>query len=124
VADLVKVGVEKTCIQDYVFLRTGSVLSPFQLAAIDSEALQIALDTVTSFPLEYMQDKGECQLFELLMDKEQKRAAILTITNEERQNLARFGDVVFLDGTVVRNPLGWTTYQITLVDDEKGLMSG
>jgi hypothetical protein len=124
VADLLKVGVEKTRILDYVYLRTGRLLSSFQLAAIDSKDLQIALDTDTNSLLEYMQDKGECRLFELLMDEEQKRAAILTITNEERQNLERFGDVVFLDGTVVRNPLGWNTYPIILVDDEKGLISG
>jgi hypothetical protein len=124
VVDLLKVEVEKTRIQDYVFLRTDSLLSQFQLAALDSEDVQIALDTDTDSLLEDMQDKGECRLFELLMDKEQKRAAILTITNEERQNCERFGDVVLLDGTVVRNSVSCTTYPITRADDEKRLMSG
>jgi hypothetical protein len=73
--------------------------------------------------LESMQDKRECPLFELFMDKEQRCATILIIRNEERQNLEWFKDVMFLDGTVVRNPLGWATYPITLVDDENGLIS-
>jgi hypothetical protein len=36
VIDLMKVGMEKTGIFDYVYLRTGHLLSPFPLAAIDS----------------------------------------------------------------------------------------
>jgi hypothetical protein len=33
----------------------------------------------------------------------QKRAAVLTITSIEHQNLLVFGDVIFLDGTSIRN---------------------
>jgi hypothetical protein len=43
---------------------------------------------------------------------------------EERRNLERFGDVVFLDGTTARNPLGWTTYPVILVDHKVTLLSG
>lgn len=34
--DLLRDGMEKTRIFDYVYLRTGHLLSPFPLAAIDS----------------------------------------------------------------------------------------
>jgi hypothetical protein len=53
-----------------------------------------------------MHDEGECRIFTLEADGELTRAAIFTFTIEERRNLERFGDVVFLDGTAVRNPLG------------------
>jgi hypothetical protein len=58
-------------------------------------------------------------MFALEVDGELKQAAIFTLMIEERRNLERFWHVVCLDGTAVHNPLGWTTYPVTLVDDEK-----
>jgi hypothetical protein len=46
------------------------------------------------------------------------------MTGEEHGDLIRFGDIVFLDGTEVWNPLRWTIYPITLVDDEKAIIAG
>jgi hypothetical protein len=46
---------------------------------------------------------------------EMNRAAVSTITHEERMNLQRFG---------VRNPLGWTSYPITLINQNRTWMSG
>jgi hypothetical protein len=76
------------------------------LAALDSEDIRLVIGTDTDCLLEYMHTNGDCWLFEVLVDDEMKRAAILTITAEERGNLEHFGDVVFHDGTAVRNPLG------------------
>jgi hypothetical protein len=93
-------------------------------AAIDSQDLPMALETDTNVLLGHMYDKAECRIFTSEADGELKRAAIFTLTVEEQRNLERFGDVVFLYGTAARNPLGWTTYPVTLVDDEKTLLSG
>jgi hypothetical protein len=124
VKDLLKVGMPRTRILDFLVLRTGRIFSWFQLAELDSEDIRRAIGTDTDRLLEYMCTRGDCWLFEVPVDDEMKRAAILTITAEERENLGLFGDVVFLDGTAVRNPLGWTTYPMTLVDDAKGIVSG
>jgi hypothetical protein len=94
------------------------------LAARDSQDIRLEIVTDTDRLVGYMHTHGDCWLFEVPVDDEMKHAAVLTITIEERGNLEQFGDVVFLDGTAVPNPLGWTTYPITLVDDTKGLMSG
>jgi hypothetical protein len=124
VKDLLKVGMDKSRILAFIHLRTARVFSRLQLAVIDSQDLPMALATNTDVLLEHMYDKGECRIITLEADGELKRAAIFRLTVEERRNLERFGEVVFLDGTAVRNPLGWTTYPITLVDDEKTLLSG
>jgi hypothetical protein len=54
---------------------------------------------------------------------EEKEAAIWTISHAHDENLRRFGDVVFLDGTLIRNSLRWTIYSITLINDENALIS-
>jgi hypothetical protein len=38
-------------------------------------------------------------------------------------DLRGFGDAIFLDGTAIKNPMEWTTYPITLVNDERELGS-
>jgi hypothetical protein len=92
-----------------MFWRTGRLFSRLQLTAIDPQDLPLALATNTDVLLEDMRDKGECRIFTLEADGALKRAAIFTLTIEARRNLERFGDVVVLDGTAVRNPLGWKT---------------
>jgi hypothetical protein len=57
-----------------------------------------------------------------LVDNE--RAALLTITPFESENLRRFGDVIFLDGTMIQNSLRSTTLPMTLVDESKQITSG
>jgi hypothetical protein len=52
------------------------------------------------------------------------RGAVLTLTIDEQRNLDLFGDVLFLDGTAIRNELGWTTYPISLVDNANRILSG
>jgi hypothetical protein len=52
------------------------------------------------------------------------RAAVFTITEQERNNLASLGDVLFLDGTAIRNELGWTTYPVGLLDESNHIISG
>jgi hypothetical protein len=61
---------------------------------------------------------------EMAVDREMSRAAILVITEKESANSERYGGVMFLDVTAVGTPLGWTVCLITLVDEEKGIVSG
>jgi hypothetical protein len=124
VKDLFKIRRPKARILDFLVLRTGRRFDWFQLAALNSQDMRLAIGMDTDRLIEYMHTDGDCWLFEVRVDDEMKRAAILSITTEERGNLKQFGEVVFLDGTAIRNPLGWATYPITLVDDAKGLVSG
>jgi hypothetical protein len=71
-----------------------------------------------------MSDKGSCDVLEMPMDGESSSTAILTPTGQEETDLKRFGGVIFLDDTAIKNPMGWTTCPITLVNDERELSSG
>jgi hypothetical protein len=103
---------------------TGCSFDRLQLAALHSEDIRPALGTNTENLLEYIQDQRDYIRFELPVDGEPKRAAILPITAQDHHNVGPVGDVVFLDGMGANNPLGWTTYSITLVDDEKAVCTG
>jgi hypothetical protein len=115
---------DKSRILDFVYFRIGRIFSRFQLAALNTHDLPLALATNIDVLLQHMQDKEECRIFTLDVEGELKRAAIFTVIVEERLNLERFGDVVCLDGAVMCNRLGWTIYPVARVHDKKTLLSG
>jgi hypothetical protein len=84
VKDLLKVGMPKARILDFLVLRTGRIFSWFQLAALDSQDMRLAIGTDMDRLLEYMHTNGDCWFFKVPVDDEMKRAVILTITTEER----------------------------------------
>jgi hypothetical protein len=57
---------------------------------------------------------GSCDIFEVPTGE---RAAVLTFIPFEYENLRQFGDVAFLDGTMVKKALGWTLFPITLINE-------
>jgi hypothetical protein len=124
IRNLLKSGVDKSRIIDFVHLRTGCLLSRLQLALMESPDLPRALVANADELLLCMETEGHSRVLEMEIDGEVKRTAILTITSNDQDNLSRFGDVAFLDGTAIRNELGWTAYPITLIDDERMLASG
>jgi hypothetical protein len=63
-------------------------------------------------------------MYQPTVSGEERRAGVLVVTEWEMANLQRFGDVLWLDGTSLKNDLGWTTWPITLCDDRKKLTSG
>jgi hypothetical protein len=122
--ELLNVRIEKQRIADFLDVRTGCLFSRLQWAALHLEDIRPDLGTNTDNLLEYIPDQRDYVRFELPVDGEPKRVAILPITAEDYHNVGRFGDVVFLDGMGVSNPLGRTTYPITLVDNEKAVCTG
>jgi hypothetical protein len=64
---------------------------------------------------------GDCFAFELSTGE---RTAVLTIMQHEKVNLKRFGNGLFLDTTMIRNTLGWTTFPIPLVNECYHIASG
>jgi hypothetical protein len=65
-----------------------------------------------------------CYICELPDGDDFVRAAVFTVSPIEATNLNRFGDVLFLDGTAIRNAMGWAKVPVTLVDDSKEILSG
>jgi hypothetical protein len=70
-----------------------------------------------------MHDKGEYGSFEMEAGDEANRAAILTITHAEYENLRRFGAAVFLDRTLIGYLLRWTAYPIMFISETQALIS-
>jgi hypothetical protein len=123
IRDLLKSGVDKSRIIDFAHLGTGCLLSRLQLALMQSPHLRRALVANTDELLLYVETEGQSRVLEMENDGEIKRTAILTVTSNEQDNPRRLRDVVFLDGTAIRNELGWTAYPITLIYDEMMLAS-
>ena len=69
---------------------------------------------------------SECQgslvrLFEATVDGQQHRWGVLTFTGEELENLERFGDVLFIDGTYSNLRLKWEIIPITAITTDGNL---
>jgi hypothetical protein len=122
--DMLKVGVDTNPILDFTHLRTGRQLRRFELAALDPVDVRPVLSKNTDDLFGYIEAQGRCLIVELPIVGEQEHAAVLTMAREEHEKLMRIGNIASLDETEVRNPLGWMTYPIILVDDEKSIISG
>jgi hypothetical protein len=116
------VGLERRQIIATIEQMLGHLPTPDQLATIlENDNIQ-PLGTETERLCALMtQLHGSSYIFEVASGE---RAAVLTITPFEMEMLARFGDVVFLDGTMIRNSLGWTTFPITLITESFEITSG
>jgi hypothetical protein len=67
-------------------------------------------------------ESGIAHIRETLEGDMMVRAAVLTVTIDESRNLECFGDIIFLDGTMIRNELEWTIFPVTLVHECNRIM--
>jgi hypothetical protein len=127
VRELLRAGLQPDGVISFILARTGEIVSRLDLMDLVEPGLEQALGTETDTLIEHMMAadaNGQFDIFLVDGANESLRAAVATFTEEEMKNLERFGDVVFLDGTSIRNRLGWTCYPITLIGDRKELVSG
>jgi hypothetical protein len=124
VRDLITIGVTNVQIIQFIQKQTGCLLSRYDIDAFRHPAIAHALLGETESLLNNLKPEDNVFIFTQTFQGEERRAAILIVTASERQNLSRFGDVIWLDGTTIKNDLGWTTWPITLCDDRKELASG
>jgi hypothetical protein len=125
VRDMKRVGVANAQISDFVFMRSGSLLTCFDLARLVGEFHPEVLNLETEALISEMDEGGGCWwAYEVEVEGSTKRAAILTMTPEERDNLRHYGDVIFLDGTFIANELGWTTVPVVLINHQREIVSG
>jgi hypothetical protein len=124
VSDLIAVGLPNIQIVQFIEKQTGQLFSTADIAAMRRPQNQQALISETDAVLDSLELDDDVFLYEVMLQGESHRAGMLLITKWERANLERFGDVVWLDGTSLKNDLGWTTWPVTLCDDRKQLASG
>jgi hypothetical protein len=124
VRHLLTIGVTNLQIIQFIEKETGFTLSRYDVDAFREPALAHAMLGETDSLLANLAPTDTVFIMTQDFQGEERRAGILIITESEMRNLQRFGDVIWLDGTTLKNDLGWTTWPITLCDDRKELASG
>ena len=69
----------------------------------------------------YMKERGGS--LDFYCSDDQKRVAALSITNEENENLKKYGDVLFIDSTSIENSLNWSIIPIIVIDEYKHIQN-
>jgi hypothetical protein len=118
---MLQFGIGKGEVAAVIHQMIGHKLTQEQLTTLmqDDAISPMAIET-EHLIAQVAEDDGTCQVF--LVDNE--RAAVLTITHVWSENFRRFGDILFLNGPMIGNSLGWTTLLITLVNKSKQITSG
>jgi hypothetical protein len=105
--------------------RTGRFLSRQELSSLfEGESVDVMGTEAAHLIAHVEAEGGMCSLCESPDGDDFLRAAVFTVSPIEAANLNRFGDVLFLDGTALRNAMGWTTVPVTHVGDSKEILSG
>jgi hypothetical protein len=124
VSDLISLGVSNTQIVQFVEKQTGRLLSTHDIELFRRPEDELVTMSETDRLLASLDIDDQVFVYEATVSGEPRRAGVLVVTEWEMANLQRFGDVVWLDGTSLKNDLGWTTWLIALCDDRKKLTSG
>jgi hypothetical protein len=116
------VGIERRGVLVTVYHIIGHAPTPEQIALIigaeQIRALVLGTDDIIAH---VPQNGGDLFAFELSTGE---CTAVLTSMQLEKANLKRFGYVLFLDGTMIRNTLSWTPVLITMVNECYQIVSG
>ena len=122
---MLAVGIARPLILAFIQERTGRFLTRQELSNLFEAESVDAIGTESADLIAHVETEGGmCYPFDIPSGDDFVRAAVFTLTAIEATNLERFGDVLFLDGTAIRNAMGWTTVPVTLVDDSKEILSG
>jgi hypothetical protein len=124
IRDLLALGVPNPLIVQFIERQTGHLLSIPDIDVFRTPESEDAMLSETDGLVDMAKDGDICFTREVTFRGQQHRAGLLFITKLERANLARWGDVLWLDGTAFKNDIGWMTWPVTLCDDRKQLASG
>jgi hypothetical protein len=101
-----------------------------EILPVDVEAVSATIDRHSTIQdteqleVEILARDEKVVFFTVESDLSSVRVGCFTQTREERENLLNYGDVIFLDGTVIDNNLRWDTFPITLLDRNRQICSG
>jgi hypothetical protein len=122
---MLAVGIPRSHILAFIQERTGHFLRRHELSSLFEAEFVDAMGTEAADLIAHVEaEGGMCYICELPDGDDFVRAAVFTVSPIETTDLNRFGDVLFLDGTAIRNAMGWTTVPVTHVDDSKEILSG
>jgi hypothetical protein len=122
---MAKIGVARPAVVRFIHEATGTFPTATQVASLFSPERPHPDQSQTDALIAHVEGNGGlCIQWETIEFDEPVRGAVLTVTPDKLRNLRQFGDVLFLDGTAIRNELGWTTYPVTLLDNGNQIVSG
>ena len=103
----------------------GHILSTLQVQYMVRSTEVASFQAETDELIDYVNEDPEAltRVFEREVDGERHRFAVLTFTKEELQHLKKFGDVIFIDGTMARLKMRWEVLPITAIDQHRGIVS-
>jgi hypothetical protein len=122
---MASIGIGRPAISHFLHEVTGEYPTASQLASFFTPDRPYPDQSQTEGLIELIHSQGgETFTKETVEAGQTVRAAVFTATPQERRNLESLGDVLFLDGTAIRNELGWTTYPVGLLDESNHIVSG
>ena len=119
------IGIKNTQICEFMQIEKGITINTLDVASITTK-LDPEISKIETFELaEFMyQINGNYELFSIHKETTDIILGVFTQTKEEEYNLMTYGDVLFFDGTKVNNSLNWEVFPITLIDNNRELISG
>ena len=124
VRKVLNVGIRPNQIQRFLLENGAHEVSTLQIRKL-GDRLNSFHDSETEALREYMESVGG-YMARLTTDLDHKTHVHAVYTNMpfEAENLKRFGDVIFLDGTQRQNYLNWEIIPVTVIDQYKRIRSG
>jgi hypothetical protein len=120
-----RIGVPPMQIAEFILKRHQIVVSPGQIARVSVETdPAICSQETDELDRVMAEEKGKCEFYDLPSEFEPVRIAAFTQTTEEAENLRKFGQVIFFDGTDMTTTLRWDLFPIILIDHNKQLCCG
>lgn len=122
--ELHAVGVKPMQIKGYLEQK-GNHFSTLQIQYVIRRAEIATFQTESEELIEFVNQEANAltRVFEREIEGRVHRFAVLTFTAEELDNLKRFGDVLFIDGTMANLRMRWEVLPITGVDEHRELVS-
>lgn len=109
-------GISPSHIQKYLANAGQVFISTNQIESILHKDEIKTFSVETEDLINYMKSNdGICHVFELPDPQGITRIAVLTINQNELENLSNFGDVLFIDGTYASLELKWEVFPITAI---------
>ena len=121
---MIDTGISPTLIQRFLINTGEKELSTLQIRKLSGKSKEFRASETEEL-CEYMESvDGFFERMETRMDGKTYVHAVFTAMPFELENLKRFGDVIWLDGTQRQNYLSWEIVPVTVIDQFKRIRSG
>ncbi|KAK8838939.1 hypothetical protein M9Y10_032399 [Tritrichomonas musculus] len=115
-------GIKPNQIQKYLLKNGFNTISTLQIQSIiESEKISAFNSETTELSLYIEKSGGMNHILEIPSEKGNARVAILTIHKSEIENLAKYGETIFIDGTYAYLKSRWEIFPITAIDTNMNL---